>query len=122
MGRASISRYSGTLGWLYQPEPTRPKKSQRDETFLRLKTHGAEASITWGYHVAARIASWRAVKNEHNQEWQLTATAAQVDPFCLRQTQPTLLFTAGPAAPSWPVLEVGVQGNTIRARLGPVEF
>lgn len=108
MAHTSVIRRSGKLGWLYQaPEAMRAKKSQREETYLRLQLHGREASITWGYHVAAVLSSWRVAKKENSEEWTLTGTAARVDPFCLRQTQPTLLFSAGPAQPCWPIRELG---------------
>lgn len=121
----SVTRHSGKTGWIYlDPDPPTPKKSQREETYLRLFLKGAQGTIAWGWHTAAELSSWRVAKNDKG-EWTLTATAIRVDPVYLRQTQPTLLFTApkvsGPPW-CWPVQEVGVQGTTIRARLGQVEF
>lgn len=124
MAQRSIERHRGNIGWLYQQEPTRSKKSQREETYLRLFLHGTVGAIAWGYHKAAELSSWRVQKNAKG-EWTLTATATRIDPFCLRQTQPTLLFTApkinGPPW-CWPVQDVSYQGTSIRARLGQVEF
>lgn len=123
MARVEVIRRAGTLGWWYQP-PMRSRKSQREETYLRVFLHGAKGTIAWGWHTAAELLSWRVAKNDKG-EWTLTATAARIDPFYLRQTQPTLLFTApkvhGPPW-CWPVQEVGCDGITLRARLGPVEF
>lgn len=125
MGRPWVMRRSGHGGWLYQaPEAQRPKKSQRDETFLRLTLTGTEGSIAWGYHQAAVVSRWRIAKDARGV-WQLTATAARLEPFYLRQTQPALIFTAPRAQAShwcWPVQQLSYQGSEIRATLGQVEF
>lgn len=124
MSRVSITRHAGRAGWVELPDPRRPRKSERADTYLRLLLHGDRGQIAWGWHTAAEIASWRVAKNDKG-EWTLTATATRVDPFYLRQTQPSLLFTApkvhGPPW-CWPVQEITYQGLSLRARLGPVEF
>lgn len=122
MRRTSISRHSGTQGWAYAAlEATKPTRSTREETYLRVFLHGDQGEVLWGWHQAAVVAAWRAAPAERG-DWTLTATVARVERVYLQQKP--LLFTApklhGPPW-CWPVLEVTVQGTTLRARMGPAE-
>ena len=120
MGRnTSVARHTGTQGWVYAgPDAWRPKKSQREDTYVRVFLHGTVGTILWGHHPAAEISAWRIRKNEQGA-WTLTATATVINHYQCRQTQ--LLFTAPkPQGPPWcwNITSLDVETNQIRATLG----
>jgi len=91
--------------------------------FDRLTLRGARASIVWGYRTAAALSSWSISKEATG--WVLRATCeGAIDRFMLRQTQPTLIFTAPRhyGQSCWPIVgAVQVGDTTLVATLGPPE-
>jgi hypothetical protein len=86
---------------------------------VQITLHGGTASILWGYHTAAELASWRIA--QRRGQWVLTAAIRRADAFQLRQRP--LLFTAPRDKGSWAwgieTIEVGPTG--VRATLGKPE-
>lgn len=93
-----------------------------------LTVRGRGGSLVWGYHTAARLASWT-VERERDDEtkpwtWRLSATLdGTADAFVLRQRP--LLFSAPRRGHTgfwcWPVqtLNVTVADRAVAATLGP---
>jgi hypothetical protein len=88
--------------------------------FDELMMFGGDASITWAWHCAAVVTTWRVYKQPGGR-WSLVATVARADPFKLRQRP--LLFNAPRAGGHWcwPVKAVTVDGKSLTAALGPME-
>jgi len=88
--------------------------------FDELVMFGGDASITWAWHCAAVVKTWRVYKQPGGR-WSLVATVGRADPFKLRQRP--LLFNAPRAGGHWcwPVKAVTVDGTSLTAALGPME-
>lgn len=91
--------------------------------FERITIRGARASIVWGYRTAAALSTWTISKNETGR-WVLRATCEGVDRFMVRQTKPSLIFTAPRhyGQSCWPIVgDVQLHGTTLVAALGKPE-
>jgi hypothetical protein len=94
-----------------------------------VRLRGDTGSIVYGYHEAASLRAWTIVHHEpdatHAGSWQIVATFARVDKFCLRQRP--LLFTAKRDGLKglwcWPLDTRSIQIGETRliATLGPPE-
>lgn len=91
--------------------------------FERVTLRGARASIVWGYRTAAALSTWTISKEE--TRWVLRATfEGACDRFMLRQTKPTLIFTAPRhyGHSCWPIAgDVQIGERHLVATLGPPE-
>lgn len=90
--------------------------------FDRITIRGARASIVWGYRTAAALSAWTISKE--GPQWILRATCEGVDRFMVRQTTPTLIFTAPRhyGQSCWPIVgDVQLSGMTLVATLGKPE-
>lgn len=92
--------------------------------FDRITLRGARASIVWGYRTAAALSTWTISRNETGR-WVLRATfEGACDRFMLRQTKPTLIFTAPRhyGQSCWPIVgDVQLGDRSLVATLGPPE-
>jgi len=89
--------------------------------FETLTMSGGEASINWGWHVAAVCRGWK-VHKAKDGAWSLEAQITRADPFTLKQRP--LLFTAPRKGGywCWPVRAVTVGTAQLTATLGPPEY
>jgi hypothetical protein len=81
---------------------------------------GGEATISFAWHTAAVLTSWR-VYQRAKGHWSLVADVARADPFQLRQRP--LLFNAPRIGGHWcwPVQAVTLEAHKLTAALGPPE-
>jgi hypothetical protein len=78
---------------------------------------GVEASIMWGYHVAATVRDWTVTKGETG--WSLSAAVVSLDDFTVSQRPLKFVATHQGGAWSWPVLTLQNMGASLTGTLGP---
>lgn len=92
------------------------------ETFIRtLRVRGgADGSLVWGYHTAARFTSWHVQSRSDGSLW-LAAQCQEIDRFMCKQTP--IVFAVPRRGGHWvfPVLALTVDGAMVTAKLGPIE-
>jgi hypothetical protein len=83
------------------------------------RLRGGAATIVWGYHTAAAVASWQIRKTAGG--WTLSAICREVNPFHLRQ--PSLIFAVPRRGGhwAWPIVKLECTDRRVMARLGPPE-
>lgn len=86
---------------------------------MPLALSGVVGALRWGYHDAGSLRDW-AISRDGGVS-TLTATVDRID--TLRIAQRPLTFTvAHPAGVwRWPVLNISIEGASLRATLGPKE-
>ena len=90
--------------------------------FTSLRIRGGRASLLWGHRPVAVLKSWSIAKRKG--QWELNGALERVDAFQVRQRP--LLFTAPREGTrdgfwAWPIIDVRVGPNQLRATLGQPE-
>lgn len=99
---------------------------------------GAQATIKWGYHVAAQLGRWQ-FAGSGDAGGQVAAAVVSRDVFRLQQTPLTLVLrmdsvtmiiqdgthvpgkVAATTLVRWPVIAIADQGDTVIVTVGPME-
>ena len=85
-----------------------------------VKLKGKEGTVVWGYHTAAVLQTWEALRTPQGT-WTLQADLQRGDAFQLRQRE--LKFTAPRHGGffCFPILGITLGRTTIAAQMGPPE-
>ena len=83
---------------------------------MPLTLSGTEASVRWGYHVAASVTAWSIIPDDGRLTF--TASLVQSDHYRLSQRPLVFVVTRKGVTLRWPILELQINGATVTATLG----